>query len=93
MALPRTPEVEEALTAASDELGLQVYYRDCVRPLLGMNEEGWPQCCGGGCEPCAQTLVSVARRVREILEGSRQTRRGLPPEETRVEGTMPGSGP
>jgi hypothetical protein len=65
-----TPELEAALTQASDEFGLQVYYRDCVRPLLGMEEERWPQCCGGQCEPCNQTLVSVARRVRELVRRS-----------------------
>jgi hypothetical protein len=67
MALPRTPEVEAALAAASEEYGLQTYYRDCVRPLLGVGEAGWPRCCGGQCEPCAQTLVSVAKRVHCIL--------------------------
>jgi hypothetical protein len=67
MTLPRTPELEAALTQASDEFGLQTYYRDCVRPLLGEGEERWPQCCGGACEPCNQTLVSVARRVHALL--------------------------
>jgi hypothetical protein len=67
MSLPRTPEVEAALAAASDEFGLQDYYRDCVRPLLGVGPEQWPRCCGGQCEPCAQTLINVARRVHRIL--------------------------
>ena len=67
MSLPRTPELEAALTKASEELGLQDYYRDCVRPLLGVGESGWPRCCGGQCEPCAQTLVNVARRVHELI--------------------------
>jgi hypothetical protein len=67
MSLPRTPELEEALTRASQEFGLQDYYRDCVRPLLGVGEEGWPRCCGGQCEPCAQTLVNVAQRVHELI--------------------------
>ena len=67
MGLPRTPELEAALTKASEEFGLQTYYRDCVRPLLGVGEEGWPRCCGGSCEPCAQTLVNVAKRVHELL--------------------------
>ncbi len=35
MGLPRTPEVEQALSTASQELGLKEHYRDCVRPLLG----------------------------------------------------------
>ncbi len=67
MSLPRTPEVEAALVAASDEFGLQDYYRDCVRPLLGVGEEQWPECCGGACEPGAATLVIVARSVHAIL--------------------------
>jgi hypothetical protein len=67
MSLPRTPEVEEAIARASDEVGLQDYYRDCVRPLLGVGPAGWPRCCGGRCEPCAQTLVAVAQRVHAML--------------------------
>jgi hypothetical protein len=67
MSLPRTPEVESALAAASDEFRLADYYRDNVRPLLGVHESGWPRCCGGRCEPCAETLCAVARRVHEIL--------------------------
>ena len=59
--------VETALAQASEELGLQSYYRDMVRPLLRMPREQWPSCCGGGCEPCAQTLVAVAARVLELL--------------------------
>ena len=65
MSLPRTPDVEAALAKASDEVGLQDYYRDCARPLLGTSR--WPRCCGGGCEPCAETLIAVARRVHELL--------------------------
>jgi hypothetical protein len=67
MSLPRTPEVEDALVRASDEVGLQDHYRDCVRPLLGVGPAGWPRCCGGGCEPCALTLIAVAERVHAIL--------------------------
>jgi hypothetical protein len=67
MSLPRTLEVEVALTAACEEIGLQEWYRDCVRPLLGADEKAWPRCCGGQCEPCNQTLVNVARRVHERL--------------------------
>lgn len=60
-------ELDEALVQASVEVGLQDYYRDMVRPLLRMPREQWPSCCGGGCEPCAQTLVAVAERVRALL--------------------------
>ncbi len=67
MALPRTPELEMALARASEEVGLQQYYRDCVRPLLGEPPSRWPRCCGGGCEPCAETLIAVARRVHSLL--------------------------
>jgi hypothetical protein len=69
MTTPRTPEGEAALTRACDEQGLQLEYRDCVRPLLTMPETQWPRCCGRGCEPCADTLVVIARRVRELLAG------------------------
>jgi hypothetical protein len=67
MSLPRTPELEAALASASDHHGLQDYYRDCVRPLLGMPMTRWPTCCGGTCEPCAERLKAVARAVYEHL--------------------------
>lgn len=60
--------LELALVKASEELGLQEYYRDMVRPLLSMPRTQWPSCCGGGCEPCAQTLVAVAERVLALLD-------------------------
>lgn len=68
MSLPRTPDVERALALASDELGLKEYYRDCVRPILGTPRASWPRCCGGQCEPCAEMLGAVARRVHEMLD-------------------------
>ena len=60
-------ELEPALVQASEELGLQDYYRDMVRPLLRMPRTQWPSCCGGGCEPCAQLLVAVAERVQSLM--------------------------
>jgi hypothetical protein len=63
----RDEALEAALTAASDELGLQTYYRDCVRPILRIPEAQWPACCGGGCEPCNQLLNAVANRTLAIL--------------------------
>jgi hypothetical protein len=67
MGFPKTPELEVVLARASERRGLQVYYRDCVRPLLGAPMERWPRCCGSGCEPCAETLIAVARDVYEAL--------------------------
>lgn len=63
----RRARVDAALEKASDELGLESYYRDCVRPLLGQPREQWPTCCGGTCEPCSQILVLVADRVQTLL--------------------------
>jgi hypothetical protein len=63
----RDPVFEAALTQASEENALQIYYRDCVRPLLRMPETQWPRCCGRGCEPCADQLMAVARRIKELL--------------------------
>jgi hypothetical protein len=60
-------QVDAALHAASEEHGLETWYRDCVRPLLYQPEEQWPGCCGSNCEPCAQLLVTVARRTLEKL--------------------------
>ena len=62
-------DLEAALAQASLEQGLQEYYRDMVRPLLRMPRSQWPSCCGGGCEPCAQTLVAVAERVLALWAG------------------------
>jgi hypothetical protein len=62
-----SPAFAAALSQASNEVGLQDYYRDCVRPLLSMPVAQWPSCCGSRCEPCAQTLVAVAERVCELL--------------------------
>ncbi len=61
------PAVDAALKQASDELGLEEWYRDCVRPLLRDGRAGFPRCCGGGCEPCNQILVMVAERALELL--------------------------
>lgn len=65
----RDEALEAALQAASDEVGLQPWYRDCVRPILRLPEESWPSCCAGNCEPCNQLLNEVARRVRAKLGG------------------------
>lgn len=67
MAEGADPELDAALRRASDELGLAEWYRDCVRPLLRTGPEGWPRCCGGGCEPCNELLVRVAVRTKALL--------------------------
>jgi len=59
--------LELALARASEELQLPSYYRSSVRPLLRDPEGRWPVCCGGGCEPCSQTLVRVAARTLELM--------------------------
>jgi len=56
-----------ALHQASSEQGMADYYEPCVRPLFTMPMSQWPMCCGGSCEPCAQTLVTVALRMCELL--------------------------
>ena len=66
-----SPEFAAALERAGEELGLADYYRACVRPLFRMPVSQWPLCCGGGCEPCAQTLVAVADRVCGLLQVDR----------------------
>ena len=70
---PSDPQVQAALERASDELGLPSYYRSCVRPLLRNPEGRWPRCCGGGCEPCAETLIQVALQVLKELGTPRST--------------------
>jgi hypothetical protein len=61
------PEFAAALAQASEEAGLQDYYQDCVRPLFSMPISQWPTCCGGGCQPCSQTLIAVAERMCTLL--------------------------
>jgi hypothetical protein len=58
---------DEALQEASEEHGLAEWYRPCVLPLLTLERDRWPQCCGGQCEPCAVTLVTVATRVLALM--------------------------
>lgn len=66
--------LDEALVRASEENGLAEYYRDIVRPLIRDNlhaaegEGRWPRCCGGGCEPCAEQLIRVAKRTLELMK-------------------------
>lgn len=67
MSITHAAGFPAALARASEELGLQEYYRSCVRPLFNMPRSQWPGCCGGGCEPCAQVLIAVADRVLELL--------------------------
>jgi hypothetical protein len=56
-------------------LPMKDYYRDCVRPLLGLQRSQWPRCCGGGCEPCAETLIAVAERVLDLIGASAENPR------------------
>jgi hypothetical protein len=63
----RSSAFETALHQASDEHGLQDYYRSCVRPLFSLPVTHWPTCCGGGCEPCMQVVVAVASRICVLL--------------------------
>lgn len=58
-------DIDEALVQAAAEDGLSDDYRDCVRPLL-REPYIWPRCCGGGCEPCAEQLIRVARRTLKL---------------------------
>jgi hypothetical protein len=59
---PKTP-LDEAIDAASDEVGLPTWYRSCVRPIVNAPPERWPRCCDSGCEPCNLVLCEVARRA------------------------------
>lgn len=58
------------LERACREMGLAPEYRDCVKPLLRLPESAYPRCCGGGCEPCAEALIRVARRTLELMDES-----------------------
>ncbi|MBP6833128.1 MAG: hypothetical protein KA978_20235 [Deltaproteobacteria bacterium] len=65
--------LDQALDESADEAGLPDYYRSCVRPLLRMPTSQWPRCCGGGCEPCSETLrrvasLTLARLGRSVVD-------------------------
>lgn len=60
-----------AIDEASDEVGLESWYRSCAEPLVFMDASQFPSCCGAGCEPCSHTLIEVAVRARRILERER----------------------
>lgn len=59
---------DRCLERACREMGLAPEYLDCVRPLLKLPESAYPRCCGGGCEPCAEALIRVARRTLELMD-------------------------
>lgn len=69
--------LDDALEQARSELGFPGYYVSIVRPLLRDAEGRWPNCCGGGCDPCAAMLVRVAARTLELMGTPRQA--PLPP--------------
>jgi hypothetical protein len=72
MAMDETEErarVRAAVDEASEEVGLATWYRSSVMPLMKLPESQFPECCGGGCEPCASTLTEVAVRARRKLAG------------------------
>lgn len=66
-------QLDSAIHRAGQELSFPDYYEPCVRPLVRNPEGHWPRCCGGGCEPCAQTLIQVALRALELLGSPRVT--------------------
>lgn len=67
------PEHEErarmlaAIAEASEEVGLDTWYRACVEPLMALAPSSYPRCCGSGCEPCSETLIEVAVRAKRLL--------------------------
>lgn len=56
-----------AIDAASEEVGLDAWYRTCVEPLMSLEPSRYPRCCGSGCEPCSETLIEVAVRAKRKL--------------------------
>lgn len=60
----------DAIEQASDELGLPIWYRSCVAPILALDPARHPSCCGGECEPCNDVLVAVALRARRIIDAA-----------------------
>lgn len=60
--------VRDAIDAASEQVGLDPWYRSCVEPLIGLEDSRMPRCCGSGCEPCSTTLIEVAVRARRLLD-------------------------
>jgi hypothetical protein len=63
----RRARVRAAIDEASDEVGLEIWYRSCAEPLIELDDADFPSCCGANCEPCSLTLIEVALRARVIL--------------------------
>lgn len=61
----------DAIAEASDEVGLDAWYRSSVEPLMRLADHEMPRCCGGGCEPCTGTLIEVAVRAKRKLADAR----------------------
>ena len=62
--------VAEAVACACREHQLDPSLEGSVHAYLEEDEGEWPSCCGGGCDPCVQTLGSAARRALTLLGGS-----------------------
>jgi hypothetical protein len=63
---PEDP-IASTTAEAARELGLDPCYVSIVVSLVRTPDAPRPQCCGGGCEPCAEMLNRVADRALERL--------------------------
>jgi hypothetical protein len=59
--------LDRALAQAAEEHRLDPAYVAIARPNVRDPEAPRPQCCGGGCEPCAEQLNRVIERALELL--------------------------
>jgi hypothetical protein len=59
--------LNDAIAQAATEVGFPEHYRQTVRPLVRNPNGRWPRCCGGGCDPCADSLIEVAKRACTLL--------------------------
>jgi hypothetical protein len=59
--------LNDAILQAANEIGFPEHYRSTVRPLVRNPNGRWPRCCGAGCDPCADSLIEVAKRACALL--------------------------
>jgi hypothetical protein len=61
-------DLDAAMAQSAEENGLSPAYISIARPMVKDPDAPRPQCCGGGCEPCAELLNRVIERAIAILQ-------------------------
>ena len=60
-------DIEDALTRALAEQGIQEGFRETIRRLIYEESDSWRRCCGSGCEPCVLQMERAVDDVRRAI--------------------------